>query len=171
MTNAASTESKIGTKFTINYSSDWTLLVAAGATLLSFLMLFPPWVTGVGISVNAFGQGMQAAGPALIIVMALAVIILLYCTLITDNRRYVVVSLIPAFSLLIIYIVKLSDVSDLIDLNRQLTQVNASTGAGLWLGFIFAVLALIFLIVDVVRNLDRIDGASRIRPSLDSPDE
>ncbi|MDQ0595695.1 hypothetical protein QF037_000040 [Streptomyces canus] len=130
----------------INVAHDWPLLTAAASALLGIIMLFPPWLTG-STSVNAFGQDMQAAGPALIIVMALATMALIYCAMITHRRGYVQAALFPASNLLVIYIVKLADVSDLADLATRVTSTNVSTGAALWFGFLFSLATAIFTLV------------------------
>lgn len=125
------------------------LLTAAATALLSFIMLFVPWISGL-VSANAFGKGMQAAGPALIIVMAAAVIGLIYCALSLDSK-YALLALIPASNLLVIYIIKLGDVGDLIDFNEEFAGVSVGAiGVGLWLGFLFALATLIILIFSVV---------------------
>lgn len=131
---------------------DWPLIGAVTAAFLSFIMLFPPWLTGGGDSENAFGDSLQSAGPALIIVMALVTIALLGVALARADRRYLSAALLPASTLLAIYVVKVADVSELADLyNRfaesSLTSVSVGTGAGLWLGFVFALLTLIFVLL------------------------
>lgn len=131
-------------------SRDWPLVAAAVSALLSFTMLFPPWLTGGGDSQNAFGDALQSAGPALIIVMALATIAFLALSVATANRKYVRAALMPSSILLAIYVVKVADVSDLADAYNRLAEsfISASvgTGAGLWLGFIFALLTELFVL-------------------------
>jgi hypothetical protein len=126
---------------------DWPVACAAVTALLSFIMLFPPWVSG-DTSLNAFGKNMPAAGPALIIVMALAVLALIGLGIATGLTRYQTFALLPASNLLVIYIVKLADTSDLIDqVSASGSDYNISIGAGLWLGFLFSLATLVFLIV------------------------
>jgi len=118
-------------------------------------MLFPPWVSGDtglntsgGTSLNAFGKNMPAAGPALIIVMVLAVLTLVGLGISTGQTKYQTFALLPASNLLVIYIVKLADTSDLIDqVSGGGSDYNISIGAGLWLGFLFSLATLIFLIL------------------------
>ncbi|MEW2398199.1 hypothetical protein [Streptomyces sp. NPDC046862] len=131
-------------------SRDWPLAAAAFSALLSFVMLFPPWLTSEGDSVNAFGEGSQSAGPALIIVTALATIAFLTAALATVNRKYVRGAFVPSSILLAIYVVKVADVSDLANLYSQLaaslTGAHVNTGVGLWLGFVFALLTELFVL-------------------------
>ncbi|MFE2157054.1 hypothetical protein ACFW9M_04485 [Streptomyces lydicus] len=139
----------------------WQLLTAAVTALLSFIMLFVPWISGL-VSVNAFGEGMQAAGPALIIVMVVAITGLIYCALSLEST-YASLALIPASALLVIYIVKLGDVGDLIDFNEEFVGVGVgSIGIGLWLGFLFALATLIILVAAV--TLIRKREAGQISP-------
>ncbi|MCX5215880.1 hypothetical protein OG689_42815 [Kitasatospora sp. NBC_00240] len=133
---------------------DWSLTAAVAAALLSFFMLFAPWVSGA-FSVNAFGEGMQAAGPALIIVAVLAVVALAYLALARDDRKYAAIALIPASNLLVLYVVKLADVSDLVDLNNRLSGATASTGAGLWIGLLAAIATVAFVLVGFLRSQGR----------------
>ncbi|WP_327432584.1 hypothetical protein [Streptomyces sp. NBC_01236] len=145
-----------GLHISLDVSRDWPLLASAATALLSFLMLFVPWISGY-VSPNAFGTGMQAAGPALIIVMVTAVLALEFMALAVD-RKYAPVALIPASCLLVVYIMKLGDVGDLINFNQQVTGISVgSIGVGLWLGFFFALATLIFLILSLVL-------AARTRP-------
>ncbi|MFF4660708.1 hypothetical protein [Streptomyces sp. NPDC001381] len=115
-------------------------------------MLFPPWLTGEGGSENAFGSHLQAAGPALIIVMVFTIIIFIGIAFNTSDRRYLIAALAPSIILLAIYIVKAGDVSDLADLYNQLAVISlvsarVSTGAGVWVGLIFSFLTLLFLLL------------------------
>lgn len=127
-----------------NGRRDWPLAGAAITALLSFIMLFPPWISG-DISLNAFGENMPSAGPALIIVMALGVLAFTILGLTTDEAKCHALALFPASNLLVIYIVKLADTSDQID---QTTQgFDVSIGVGLWLGFLFSLATFILLIL------------------------
>jgi hypothetical protein len=131
-------------------SRDWPLAAAALSALLSFAMLFPPWLSSGAGSANAFGDALQAAGPALIIVMAFATIILLAVAAATAGRTYVKVALVPSSVLLALYVVKVADVSDLANLYNRLaasfTSARIVTGIGLWLGFVFALLTELFVL-------------------------
>lgn len=131
-------------------SRDWPLVAAAVSALLSFTMLFPPWLTGGGDSQNAFGDALQSAGPALIIVTVLATIAFLVVAAATINRKYVKAAAMSSSVLLVIYVVKVADVSDLADLYSRIaesfTGASVGTGAGLWLGFVFALLTEIFVL-------------------------
>ncbi|TQK49898.1 hypothetical protein FBY35_0183 [Streptomyces sp. SLBN-118] len=132
-------------------SRDWPLAGGAISAVLSFAMLFPPWLTADGESENAFGDALQSGGPALIIVMALAVITLLGMAAATAGRRYLTAALVPSSNLLVIYVVKVADVSDLADLYSKLAAslpgASVGTGAGLWLGFVFALLTVLFVLL------------------------
>ncbi|MFJ1974086.1 hypothetical protein ACIO93_36260 [Streptomyces sp. NPDC087903] len=132
-------------------SRDWPLTAAAVSAFLSFIMLFPPWLTSEGDSENAFGDSLQSAGPALIIVMALATVALLGVAVATTNRRYVWAALVSSLMLLAIYVIKVADVSDLADLYSRLaasfTGTTVGTGAGLWLGFVFSLFSVLFLLL------------------------
>jgi hypothetical protein len=133
-------------------SRDWPLAGTALSAFISFVMLFPPWLTGEGgSSENAFGSHLQATGPALIIVMSLAVLFLVGVAAATTNRRYVVAASVPSAILLAIYLVKVGDVSDLADLYNQaaasFTSARVSTGAALWVGLVFSFLTVLFLLL------------------------
>lgn len=79
-------------------SRDWPLAAAVSSALLSFIMLFPPWLTAGGDSQNAFGENVQSAGPAMIIVMVLASIAFLVIAVATTNKRYLRAALVyPAW--------------------------------------------------------------------------
>ncbi|MFE9727648.1 hypothetical protein ACFYQ5_29770 [Streptomyces sp. NPDC005794] len=138
---------------------------------MSFIMLFTPWVSGAYASANAFGTSMQAAAPALIIVAVLALLILVTATLRSGPERRVLltlITLIPATVLLVLYIVKVGDVQDLIDLNTDLGGGGVSTGVGLWLGLIFALATAAFTVVAVAwekRRRDMADTKGPDRPA------
>jgi hypothetical protein len=144
----------------VDAARDWPLLAAAAAAVLSLIMLFAPWVSGL-ISLNAFGNNMQTTGPALIIVMVLAVIVLVYLALAVDRLRYATFALIPAVCLLAIYIIKIGDVSDLISLTGPASGL--SLGVGLWLGLIFALVTVALLALAVMMDR-RSGGPDRARP-------
>ncbi|WNZ06184.1 hypothetical protein [Streptomyces sp. 11x1] len=136
----------------LKMSRDWPLIGATVTAFLSFIMLFPPWLTGGEESENAFGDSLQSAGPALIIVMAVATIALLGAALTRIDRRLLRAALVPTSILLAVYVVKVADVSELADLYNRfaegaLTTVSVSTGAGLWLGFVFALLTLLCVLL------------------------
>ncbi|MFD0274568.1 hypothetical protein ACFVHB_11770 [Kitasatospora sp. NPDC127111] len=156
----------------LRLARDWPLAAAAGTALLSFFMLFAPWVSGT-YGVNAFGQGMQAAGPALIIVAVLAFLCLVWAALARDNPTYAAIALIPASNLLVLYIVKLADVSDLVDLNNQLSDTTASTGAGLWIGLLAAIatatLTLVAVLRDRLRHQDEAAEHAGAVPPVNAP--
>jgi hypothetical protein len=156
MTNPSPSRSRFSVRS--HAARDWPLLAAAATALLSFIMLFVPWVSGF-VTLNAFGRNMQITGPALIIVMVLAVILLIYCALVVDRPRYAAFALIPAACLLTIYIIKIGDVSDLIDQSGP--GGGLSVGVGLWLGFVFAVATVCFLALTPI--LDRVPSEGRGR--------
>lgn len=141
------------------HAGEWPLLAAAGAGILGLVMLFTPWVSGAYMSVNAFGNGMQAAAPALIIVAVLALLILVGAALRSDNirRPLLMLALIPAIVLLVLYIVKVGDVQDLIDLNAGTGGRSVSTGVGLWLGLIFAITTVAFVVAASILENRRLD--------------
>ncbi|MDJ0339985.1 hypothetical protein QMK19_06740 [Streptomyces sp. H10-C2] len=147
----------------INLARDWHSLGAVASALLSVIMLFPPWLSIPGQSLNAFGNNMQAAGPALIIVMALATIILTYCALATGQGMYLTAALLPASNLAVIYIIKVSDVSDLADINNSSgTTTQVSTGVGVWLGLVFALTTIMFAITGFMLKRSRGGGISNL---------
>ncbi|AUY52206.1 hypothetical protein [Streptomyces sp. CB01881] len=155
-------------------SRDWPLVAAAGTAVLSFFMLFAPWVSDTYTTVDAFGEGMQAAGPALIIVVVLAFLGLVGAAFARDDRKFAVIALIPASVLLVLYIVKVADVSDLVDLNNQLTQTTASTGAGLWIGLLAAIATAAFTVVAAVqrdrpRTQDEAEWHVGAKPPVNAP--
>lgn len=136
-------------------SRDWPLAAAAVCAFLSFLMLFPPWLTSGSDSQNAFGDSLQSAGPALIIVMTLATIVLLGAAMAANSRRYLKAAFVSSVILLIIYVIKVADVSDLADFYSRLATsftggTAVSTGAGLWMGFVFSLLSVLFALLAVV---------------------
>ncbi|GAA1262544.1 hypothetical protein GCM10009665_60200 [Kitasatospora nipponensis] len=145
------TEPASGRRRVLDPARDWPLVAAAGAALLSFFMLFAPWVSSDFFSVDAFGQGMQAAAPALIIVMVLAVVGLVCVALARADGRFAAIALIPASNLLVLYIVALADVSDLVDLNNRLGAASVSVGAGVWIGLVAAAATLLLVLLGVVR--------------------
>ncbi|MFF9623737.1 hypothetical protein [Streptomyces griseosporeus] len=117
-------------------------------------MLFPPWLTGGDDSQNAFGDALQSAGPALIIVAAVATIASLAVAVVTADRQFVRLALVPSSILLTLYVVKVADVSELADAYNRLAASFADekvgTGVGLWLGFVFALVTEIFVIYTLV---------------------
>jgi hypothetical protein len=129
-------------------------------------MLFVPWVSGL-VTLNAFGKNMQTTGPALIIVMVLAVIMLVYCALAVDRPRYATFALIPAACLLVIYIVKIGDVSDLIYLSGP--SSGLSLGVGLWLGFVFALATVCLLGLSLLLDRVRSHATARAEPHEQAP--
>ncbi|MFI1968908.1 hypothetical protein BLA24_24010 [Streptomyces cinnamoneus] len=135
----------------LNMARDWPLWAAAVSAVLSFVMLFPPWLTSPGVSLNAFGHDMLTAGPALVVVMVVIMLILVYGALATRRTAYVAALLVPASNLLTLYIVQVADVSDLADLSAGSGVPGAATGAGVWLGFVFAVVAALCTAVAFVR--------------------
>uniref|UniRef100_A0AAU2ABR5 Integral membrane protein n=1 Tax=Streptomyces sp. NBC_00093 TaxID=2975649 RepID=A0AAU2ABR5_9ACTN len=154
-------------------SRDWPLVAAAISAFLSFVMLFPPWLTGGGESEDAFGEGLQSAGPALIIVMALATIVFLATAVATTNRRHVRAAFTSSSILLAIYVVKVADVSDLADLYNRLaasfTGASVGTGAGLWLGFVFALLTELLVLAALAFQWGM--GEALMYPSFSAPRE
>ncbi|MGV9273302.1 hypothetical protein [Streptomyces griseosporeus] len=138
----------------LEVARDWPLLAAAVSALLSFVMLFPPWLSSGDDSQNAFGDALQAAGPALIIVMAVATIASLAVAVTTADRRFVRLALVPSSVLLALYVVKVADVSELADAYNRLagsfTDEKVGTGVGLWLGFVFALVTEMFVIYALV---------------------
>ncbi|MFF9286642.1 hypothetical protein [Streptomyces griseosporeus] len=138
----------------LEVARDWPLLAAAVSALLSFVMLFPPWLSSGDDSQNAFGDALQAAGPALIIVMAVATIASLAVAVTTADRRFVRLALVPSSVLLALYVVKVADVSELADAYNRLAASFANekvgTGVGLWLGFVFALVTEMFVIYTLV---------------------
>jgi hypothetical protein len=134
----------------IKSSRDWPLMGAAVAALVSFIMLFPPWLKSAAQSENAFGEDQQTAGPALIVVMAFATIVLVAAAIAATDRRYLLAALLTSSNLLVLYLVKVVDVSDLADLYSRLSSpavgVAVTTGAGVWLGFVFALLTFLLLL-------------------------
>ncbi|MFJ7149172.1 hypothetical protein ACIQVT_13375 [Streptomyces sp. NPDC100445] len=136
-------------------SRDWPLAAAAVFALLSFAMLFLPWLTtSAGSGENAFGIDLPTAGPALIVAMVFLTLLLLVLAAGTGGRRYLEAALVPASVLLAAYILKAADVSDLADLYSRLaasfTGATIGTGVGLWLGLAFAVLTLLFVLAGVL---------------------
>ncbi|AYN43070.1 hypothetical protein D9753_34010 [Streptomyces dangxiongensis] len=120
-------------------------------------MLFLPWLTtSAGDSENAFGVDLPTAGPALIVAMAFATVVLLALALAvaTGGRRYLEAALVPSSVLLAVYVLKAADVSDLADLYSRLaasfTGASIGTGVGLWLGLAFAALTLLFVLAAVL---------------------
>lgn len=154
-------------------SRDWPLAAAGIAAFLSFIMLFPPWLTSGDESENAFGEGMQSAGPALIIVMALATIVFLATAVATAGRRYVRAAFVSSSILLAIYVVKVADVSDLADLYSKLAAsfsgAGVGTGVGLWLGFVFALLTALLVLCALVFQWGM--GDALVYPNFSAPRE
>ncbi len=144
----------------LNAARDWPLLAAAASALLAFVMLFPPWLTSAGMSLNAFGENMLAAGPALIIVMAVAMALLAYGALATRRAVYLSALLIPASNLLVLYIVQVADVCDLAEIGSASGVSDVSTGPGVWLGFVFSLAAALCAVVAFARRSTPRDAAT-----------
>lgn len=159
----------------IQVATDWPLLGITASALLSFIMLFVPWATSSFGSENAFGPNMMAAGPALIIVMVVAILVLDYGALSTRRSSWTTGMLIPVSILLAIYLIKVVDVSDLANIYAVVGASGASAGPGVWLGFIFALVTSIFAVVAYLRCRQAAaeptsSGAGGTGPSGPSPE-
>jgi hypothetical protein len=125
---------------------DWPLIGATITVILSFLMLFPPWISG-DYHGNAFKEigtlrvgGL--VGPVLIAAISFLGLLSIILAIVSAAPRYSNLALIFASNLFIIYLVEAGVIYEWSNTAKKAGEVSITVGVGIWLGMVFSFLTV-----------------------------